>query len=710
MKFGRYELLDRLATGGMGEIYLARLESGPGFKKLLVIKRMLPHLSENPAFEKMFCNEAEVAARLSHANVVQVFDFGVVNKSYFLAMEHVHGVDLRSLILRASDRMEPIGWQRSLEIAKGVCKGLDYLHRSRDESGRSLGLVHRDVSPPNILVSFEGEIKLTDFGLARASLFSSESSSGQLKGKFSYMSPEQVQAGPVDARSDLFSLGAVLYETLTLKKAFPLKDDIRSTLDDVCNRQPSSPRSIVPDIPEELDRAVMRLLEKNPDDRYESAASLLDDLEKISAAIASKDRRAEHLGAFIQRLFPEKQKIPVPKSDKTIVSEKPLAQHEEQARKPRAGKRHRLSRTRLAVWFAASIALLGLAAAIFLVFWAPSATLKINSKPDGATVTVDGKIIGKTPLTVKDLIVNTGLLVRIEEKGFKPYQEILMLKQGEEKSLQVKLEPLTGSLVLSSTPLGARIELDGKNTGLKTPTEIHGLSLWWKHRLHLFLDGYEPFEKSFTLKDTKPKTLQPVLTGLPGKLVVSSIPSGADLAINGEPSKKKTPATLSGLRGGTRTTLRLTKKGFRPWQQTISIIGGKSIKVTARLESTGVIMWMSWEPDYVLTIDNRNIGSAPVGELTMAPGAHLMKFERIEGKRKLTFKMRLNVKSSGRKGHKIFSLNLDAKPWGYIDLNGRRLGMTPLYGVRLGPGEQVLHLKRKWALPLQIKLKIIPES
>ena len=225
--FGRYRLLERLGQGGMAEVFKAMSFGVEGFEKTLVIKRILPELAKSKRFSDLFVHEAKLAVRLSHANVVQVFDLGTAHQAgqltYYIAMEYVAGLDLATLIARCRDRGVQFPPAMCVYIAGEVAKGLDHAHRRRDEQMHPLGIVHRDVSPHNILISWEGEIKVTDFGIAKArDSIAEEGELGpdQLQGKYPYMSPEQARGQSVDARSDLFSLGIVLYEMLTFVNPF----------------------------------------------------------------------------------------------------------------------------------------------------------------------------------------------------------------------------------------------------------------------------------------------------------------------------------------------------------------------------------------------------------------------------------------------------------------------------------------------------------
>src|SRR5882672_9244169 len=220
VRLGPYELLRRIATGGMAEVYVARRMGPRGFQKTVALKRILPQLARDPDYVAMFVDEARVCANLSHPNIVQVFDFGEQDEELYMAMEYVDGTTGARLIRAAAARGEELPLEVSLHVALSVLRGLEYAHAARDRKGRPLNLVHRDVSPGNVLIDRSGAVKLTDFGIARASDFERRTDQGQLKGKLGYMSPEQVTGRELDARSDLFTVGIVLAELCTLRPLF----------------------------------------------------------------------------------------------------------------------------------------------------------------------------------------------------------------------------------------------------------------------------------------------------------------------------------------------------------------------------------------------------------------------------------------------------------------------------------------------------------
>jgi serine/threonine-protein kinase len=247
MKLGAYELRERIGFGGMGEVFLT---DRPG----VVVKRLLPHLAEDPEFISLFLDEARVAARLHHRNIVQIFELGESSGAWFLAMEHVDGPDLR--------RLGEVPPEKAVDIAAQIALGLDHAHKARDAQGRLLKVVHRDVSPHNVLLAKDGTAKLIDFGVARAA-------GG---GKVAYMSPEQADGGDVDARSDQFSLGVVLWELLAGRRLFDAEDEA-ATLQRVleCN---------VPEPPAHAS-VVLRALEKNPERRYHDCAAFAEALRRV---------------------------------------------------------------------------------------------------------------------------------------------------------------------------------------------------------------------------------------------------------------------------------------------------------------------------------------------------------------------------------------------------------------------------------------------
>jgi serine/threonine protein kinase len=279
---GKYEVVRKLAIGGMAEIYLARVRGSAGFEKLVVIKRILPTVADDPKFVQMFLEEARLAATLQHPNIADVYEVGEHEGSPFFAMEFVHGQDVRSMRFAARERKERIPLAIALAVVHGTASALDYAHDRTGPDGKNLGLVHRDVSASNILVSYEGAIKLIDFGIARATASSHQTQTGTLKGKIPYMSPEQCRGQPMDRRSDLFSLGVVMYELTVGQRPFRGENDF-AVMDQIVHQHAPPPSQKIRNYPLELEQIVLRLLARRPEDRYQTAEGMLHDLDPFLA-------------------------------------------------------------------------------------------------------------------------------------------------------------------------------------------------------------------------------------------------------------------------------------------------------------------------------------------------------------------------------------------------------------------------------------------
>ena len=300
-KFGQYTLLERIAVGGMAEVWKARMRGVEGFQKTVAIKKILPHMTDNADFVSMFIDEAKLAAQLSHPNIVHIYDLGKIGSDFYIAMEYVEGKDLRSLLNAARQRGVPLPLGLALLIGVRVASALDYAHRKRDFEGREMALVHRDVSPQNVLISFDGDVKLCDFGIAKAVSKAGQTQMGALKGKLQYMSPEQARGNLVDARSDIFSLATVLFEMLTGQRLFD-GDSEMSVLEAVRQVKVRPPRQVDPAIPREIDDLVMHALAGRPEDRFQTAGELEQRLEALMYALKPSPSHSD-LAAYVRRVL-----------------------------------------------------------------------------------------------------------------------------------------------------------------------------------------------------------------------------------------------------------------------------------------------------------------------------------------------------------------------------------------------------------------------
>jgi len=279
-QFGPYRLVRQIAVGGMAEIHLAKTMGIAGFEKYVALKMIHPNFAEDDQFIQMLVDEAKIAVQLSHGNIAQTFDLGRVGDTFYITMEYVDGADLYRILRRASETDIEMPLDVCAFVGKEVASALDHAHRKRDHLGKNLGIVHRDVSPQNVLISYSGEVKLVDFGIAKATMKARQTAVGVIKGKYYYMSPEQAWGEAIDYRSDIFSAGIVLYEMMTGQMLY-LEEDLHRLLDMARRADIASPTTLRKGIPPQLEKIVMRALAKKKEDRYQSAADFASDLERF---------------------------------------------------------------------------------------------------------------------------------------------------------------------------------------------------------------------------------------------------------------------------------------------------------------------------------------------------------------------------------------------------------------------------------------------
>ncbi|MBI3184428.1 MAG: serine/threonine protein kinase [Myxococcales bacterium] len=492
VEFGRYQLLKKIASGGMGQIFLARAAGERGFEKLLVIKRILPHLLEDEEFFTMFFDEARVSARLNHPNIVQIFDLGEVEGSHFLAMEYVPGEDLRRLdkLLRSMEQSIPLGL--ACRIIADAAAGLDYAHKARDSQGQPLGIVHRDVSPQNILVGFDGGVKLIDFGVAKAAGRGQQTATGILKGKYAYMSPEQVDGLEIDHRSDIFALGIVFWEILTAKRLFKGESDL-TTMRLVKDCSVPPPSRVSSELPPAIDEIILKALARNRDQRYPDAMAFRLAIEEFSLEQKQPSSSA-HLVAFLRELYADRiaeeadvasmdQLQPDEQLDPTGTPSRSSTMRVDRAAPKASAKpggtvslspahRRRLPWALIAV---AVVLAVGAGLALPRLLPAKPSTepmppasalppppspnppasvsepprppppapiaIKLLSEPLGAAVEIDGKPLGTTPLDYALDAAGGTRMALFTKEGFEPAQAAVSAQVAPELSVQLKRKP-----------------------------------------------------------------------------------------------------------------------------------------------------------------------------------------------------------------------------------------------------------------------------
>ena len=404
--FGQYTLLCRLATGGMGELFVARRTAAGGFEKLVVIKRLLPHLAEDSHFVAMLLDEARVAARLSHANVCQVYDLGEVDGHYYIAMEHLEGVPASLILRRASRAGHRLELGLATAILRQAADGLDHAHELCDRDGRSVGLVHRDVSPSNLFVTASGVVKVLDFGVAKSQDALARTHTGALKGKYAYMSPEQVLGEPIDRRSDVWALGIVLFELLTAQRLF-WRDSEYKMFQAIVDEPIPSLMDRWPGLPAPVAKVAERALSRDVSERFATAREMGEALEEAMTGAGGiwkpshvADYVAEHFGALLQERRDEVQAALSGTTqvalDEAGAAGDGLAADEVQVDLDDDETRARTSATRGRSWLAGLALAAALAGGSVLAYrqWvsAPAASPTPIVLLDGEVETLDGRV------------------------------------------------------------------------------------------------------------------------------------------------------------------------------------------------------------------------------------------------------------------------------------------------------------------------------
>jgi eukaryotic-like serine/threonine-protein kinase len=558
-RFGKYTLLRKIATGGMAELFLAIQKSVAGFEKLIVIKRILPSMNHDKAFIEMLLHEARIAATLSHANIVQIFDVGQVEGTYYIAMEHVHGEDLRSIVRQMRKKaVSEFPLEHTVAIMLAVCGGLAYAHEKRDLDGSSLNIVHRDISPQNIVVTFSGDVKIVDFGIAKSDTkMQMETRSGKLKGKVPYMSPEQARGEPIDSRSDIFAVGVMLFELTTGKRLFKGQSEFE-TLKLICEREYPLPSQIRPGYPPELESIVMRALMKERSERYQNARDMQGALETFV-------RREQipvsniALTEFMQNLFEEK--LASQKQD--LLAGKQLADIIELQQAAESQTLEDPSNPRLSQ----------------SVLSAPAAARTITDVSAAAAHKRGGAGVALTSLA---------LAVAIGAGGFYYWQHkqkaALAAQEKQATTAAAASLPVNrGSISVTTNPPGATIWIDGEMRSEVTPSTISLLPTGRPIDVKLTKEGFELAKQIVTLADSQP-TSSPTVIDVAlskGSVVVdlNVTPPGLPLSylLDGKAAKPGAdPHTLEGISSGDMHKLVVSAPGYV--DQTLQFIGAPQEK------------------------------------------------------------------------------------------------------------------------------------
>lgn len=505
-RFGKYILLEKLASGGMAEVFLARSSGAGGVGKFVAIKRILPQYSDSEEFINMFKSEAKVAVNLAHSNIVSIYEFGVQNQQFFLVMDYIEGRNLRQFLNRMKKEAASFSVDQIVYIIKEVASGLDHAHRCHDgTTGKPLNIIHRDISPQNVMVSFEGEIKVVDFGIAKSESMMESTKAGTLKGKFGYMSPEQADGQPLDLRTDIFSLGIVLWEMLANDRLFVSNNEV-NTLRKIRECVVPSLRKINPAVPLELEQIVRKALAKDRSERYQTCADLHKDLNRFlnrqfpdftpqEFSKFTKGLFADEIVETRKRLIVYAQELSQPTFENPVISPPPLSP----APRPRhEGAGSEISdippppSALMGEESADSPKLLGINPAEVTSHKVDLGKLKLppsSSKPKGKggisegtspQITIERRYessipfgpvllavaalggvfwLSQNPQTQKSLLAQ---IARLQNPGPKEPAPAPLIPQG----------PQQVAILVLSEPTGAEILLDGVSTGMITPATL----------------------------------------------------------------------------------------------------------------------------------------------------------------------------------------------------------------------------------------------
>jgi serine/threonine protein kinase len=507
-RFGKYLLIGEIAVGGMAEVFLAVHKGVEGFIKVVVIKRVLPHLTSNPDFVRMFIDEARLAARLEHPNIVRTYEFGEVDGQYFTGMEYLPGEDLGKTLKNLAISKQRMPVHVASGIASQLCAGLHFAHQFTDIDGHPLNLVHRDINPANIIITYGGEVKIIDFGVAKANT-NVQTLTGTIKGKVSYMPPEQVLGRQVDHRADIFSAGVVLWEMLAGRPLF-LRNSEAATLYAIMNAPIHAPSRFRPDVSQQLDKIVARALARRPADRFESAEEMAHALEDFMTGAPRYDARV--LAGTVEELFGSTRA----EAKRSIAQTRSLTRNISIVMKLRSEVRADLAER---LDFA-------------------RATPKRSEPPLQAR---GDEPTAANPVSPESLVAITtagptrsqrGLMIALAAVMLACIVAGLVYTMTRTEHKQAAKQ-VTASVEIDSAPPGAAIFVAGEPTGLKTPTTLTGITSK-RLSMRLELPNYAAVTRNIDVRAGASVSTYVTLKPLQGRLVISDLPVNASIFVDEE--------------------------------------------------------------------------------------------------------------------------------------------------------------------------------
>jgi eukaryotic-like serine/threonine-protein kinase len=581
--FGKYILLDKVAMGGMAEVYRAKAPGAQGIGKILAIKRILPQFSNNSEFIEMFKTEAQIAINLTQANIAQIYEFGQEKEQFFLLMEYIDGRNLRQILSRCTKLQKALTIEQCVFVINQVAAGLDYAHRCLDKnSGSVLNIIHRDMSPQNIMVSFEGEVKIVDFGIAKAESKIEVTRAGTLKGKFGYMSPEQAEGADLDARTDIFSTGIVLWELLTGERLFVANNEV-NTIRKIKECQIPAIRKINPNIHEELERITMKALAKDRNLRYQTSGELHRDLShflyRVNPEFTAHDLAVSLKTFFKEDILEDRKKL-IEFSKVNPSKFQPAADHtgssiQTMTEPNTTGKNTKTEKSRSSgfptkineIKLEKNTKALEIQAPnqhrqTAVTFHGTQSHQQFNNPY--ASSRNSGTLIGQRPVAAKNrkwitpvllmvMLVTAGFLLfhnanrivsftshfikQVSEKGSALLSSTA--SQSQNTGVDIPPTPIKAHVMVHSIPAGATINVDGQDFGT-TPAEIL-VDMNKKVSLSLRRDGYIPYSKQLVATISPEDFTATLQKAIVGYLNIDVRPTTATIFINGEKLGERTP-------------------------------------------------------------------------------------------------------------------------------------------------------------------------
>ena len=532
--FGRYQLLGLLGQGGMGRLYIAERRGIQGFVKIVALKRIQPHLADSKQLREMFLNEARIAARLEHPNIVATYELGEVDGNYFISMEYLPGEDLSAIISGCQDGRMPI--EIAAALTQQAAQGLHYAHEARDGHGKSIGLVHRDVSPRNIFVTYHGVVKLLDFGVVRGPE-KQKSIPGVFKGKYGYCAPEQIEGGAIDRRTDVFCLGIALWESLTGARLFDASNDA-ATIDAVRSRPIEPPSALRAEIPAEIDAITLRALARDPEKRFRTAHDMSEELDRYLLGHDSRPT-SKIVGRWMESIFgSERATLKKAISQGGEIEgtlDRLFALNAIRPASERTGERtgstggHAAAQPR-ALWStsfgstpsgrrlgsspSADPALARSSSGGRAALATPptparaAAALRIARGSGGSAPGAAQRRTGTTVpivLGVSLVLAGIGAVAAVALRGERSFSQAPSARAAR----------AAASLEIRSQPPGAHVFVDGTPSGLRTPTVLTGLAAGSRVQVRLDKPGYEPVTEQVTLADGQARVISLTLRESP---------------------------------------------------------------------------------------------------------------------------------------------------------------------------------------------------